>query len=76
MEIKFKVKRTFQGTIAKVSDQSNTLTSGRWEICLTVVDINSQNQSWSGLRDEICFYEDGTRSNRFAKRDGEYVTML
>ncbi|GEN86152.1 hypothetical protein [Oceanobacillus sojae] len=41
--------------------------------CLTVVDINAQNQSWSGSGDETGSCEAGTRSNRFAEQDGEFV---
>ncbi|MEK4299518.1 hypothetical protein MKY30_09015 [Oceanobacillus sp. FSL W8-0428] len=41
--------------------------------CLTVVDINAQNQSWSGSGDGTGSCEAGTRSNRFAEQDGEFV---
>ena len=43
-------------------------------VCLTVVDTNTQNQSWSGSKDERSFCEAGTRSNRFVRQNGEFVT--
>lgn len=45
---------------------------GGGDVCLTVVDTNSQNQPRFGSRDGRCPCEAGTRSNRFVDQDGEW----